>query len=239
MRRLSTKVYLFLLSLIGLVALFAYSIRDIQAETMLLTPENTVYLKGEINEQTIKESTDKLIELNNTRGSKTYKIHIVIDSGGGSIIDGMKFIDFANSLDNIDTVCLFCASMAHATAQGINGTRYATPTNIMMAHRAQGQFSGYFNEGEVESRLALFKSLVSSMEAQNAKRIGIKLSKYQRLVRSEWWTYGADSLTQNVVDKIVNLKCSKELINTKKTVTTFNIFEGQKSFEYSYCPLAN
>ena len=203
---------------------------------ILLTTENTVSIKGAINKSSVNGAINDLIKLVNFRESNS-PIYIVLNSPGGSVIDGLRLIDFANTFENIHTVCMFCASMAHGISQGIKGTRYATKRNLMMAHRAKGGFRGQFETGEVESQLRVFKALIRSLEQQNADRIGISLKSYKEKVRNEWWTFGQESVDQNVVDKTVDLKCSMELINKQVESTQMTLFGPVKGPLVSACPI--
>ena len=207
------------------------------SKTLTLEPNNTIYINGAINPTSVSQAIQDIISLDDKRGTNKYALYIVLNSPGGSIMDGQDLIRFANTVENIHTVCIFCASMAHAIAQGVKGTRLATPDNIMMAHRARGGFSGQFEDGELESQLRLFKSVVRSMEQRNADRIGISLKTYKSKVANEWWSYAKESLDQNIVDVLVTLKCSKELINTKRQSTVMTPFGPMQGPEKSQCPL--
>lgn len=207
------------------------------AETLTITPDNAVIINQGISNASVSSAMQSLIELDAKRTDKNQKIYIVLNSPGGSIVAGNKFINFANTFENIHTVCMFCASMAHAISQAITGERIATTDNIMMAHRARGSVSGQFEDGELEQRLKLWKKIVRSMEQRNADRIGISLKRYKKLVKDEWWTYGPESKKLNVVDKLVKLKCSKELINKKVQSVVMTIFGPMKGPERSACPL--
>lgn len=204
---------------------------------LLLTSANTVSINTGISSESVDQAIKDLIAADEARKDSNTPIYIVLNSPGGSIIAGNKLINFANTIPNVHTVCMFCASMAHAISQGIKGTRYATEDNIMMAHRAKGGFSGQFEDGEVESQLKLFKSYVRAMELRNAKRIGISLRQYKSKVVNEWWTYGAESVQQNIIDSLVTLACSKELIRKKVPVYQQTMFGLIKSGESSACPL--
>jgi ATP-dependent protease ClpP protease subunit len=207
------------------------------SKTLTLQTKNTIYINGEITSASVSQAIQDIVALDNKRGDDKYALFIVLKSPGGSIMDGQDLIRFANTIKNIHTVCIKCASMAHAISQGVKGTRLATPDNIMMAHRASGGFSGQFEDGELESQLQLFKSIVKSMEQRNANRIGISLKTYKAKVVNEWWTYAQESLDQNVVDVLVNIRCSKELINDKRKSTSMTPFGPIDGPEKSQCPL--
>lgn len=206
------------------------------SKQLLITPKNSVIINEAISSGSVDRALKELVELNRNRKSSS-PIYIVLNSPGGSIMAGNKLINFVNTLENIHTVCMFCASMAHAISQGVKGTRYATHDNIMMAHRAKGGFSGQFEDGEVESRLKLFKALVRSMELRNADRIGISLRSYKEKVKDEWWTYGEDSEDLDIVDELVSIKCSQELIDKKVKSVKMTMFGPIQGEETSACPL--
>lgn len=108
-----------------------------------------------------------------------------------------------------------------------------------MAHRAAGGFQGQFNDGEVESQLAFWKSIVTTMEERASSRIGISLKKYKENVANEWWSYGENAVKEGRADGLATLKCSKELIE-KRIVFEKNvgfITLEMKKFEKSACPL--
>jgi len=208
----------------------------LSAKTINLNSLNSIRLSTSINESSVQFVKEELLKLIEQRGSETYAIYITMDSPGGSIIAGDSLIQFINSLDNVHTICIFCASMAHAISQGINGKRFATPNNIMMAHRAKGGFQGQFADGEVETQLQLFTKVVEYMEKRNAKRIGISLKNYKKKVINEWWTFGNESRKQNIVDEIVDIKCSIELMKEKQTIIERGLFSSRK-IQQSKCPL--
>jgi ATP-dependent protease ClpP protease subunit len=210
---------------------------SIHGDMLEITTTNSVVINESISSASVTRDIQELATLDYERINKSDKIYIVLNSPGGSIMAGNKLINFANTIDNVHTICMFCASMAHAISQGVTGTRYATIDNIMMAHRARGTFSGQFEDGEVESQLKLFKSLVRSMEQRNSDRIGITLKDYKSKVRNEWWTYGGESLKLNVIDETIRLKCSQGLINKKIKTIVMTMFGPMEGPEKSACPL--
>jgi len=81
-----------------------------------------------------------------------------------------------------------------------------------MAHRARGSVSGQFESGELEQRLAMWKKIVRKMEQTNADRMQISLDEYKKRVKDEWWSFGQDLIKDNMVDRIVPVKCSALLV---------------------------
>lgn len=203
------------------------------SNTITLTPENTVTFRGVVDAVSVGkvmgEIADKRKEYSGT-------IYLVMDSPGGSIYAGNVFIEYIKTVPKIKTISLFAASMAHGIVQATPGERLITSTGIMMAHRASGSFQGQFEEGEVESQLKLWKSIVRQLEKSNASRIGISLEEYKKKVVNEWWSYGSEAVEEHVADREVRVECSEELINSRYEETIVSFF-GSYTIEYSECPV--
>jgi len=207
-------------------------------EPTLLTTKNYCTLAGEVNSESMQELKFCLIDQDLTRGKKTYPIYLVVDSGGGEIYSGLRFIEFAKTIKNLETVTIFAASMAAGIVEALPGKRHATENAIFMFHRAKGSFRGQFEDGEVEQQLAMWKQVVRKMEQMNADRIGISLAVYKNKVINEWWIYGKDSVKQKVSDKMSDFECSNVLLQERRTVSIETFF-GPVEFEESACPLVN
>ena len=92
-----------------------------------------------------------------------------------------------------------------------------------------------FNDGELESRLRLWKKIVTKMERRNARRMGLSLSRYKKLVKDEYWLDSDTSIKKRAADKIISLSCSKELTNRKVDVA-HRTFLGVTIVEENACP---
>ena len=182
-------------------------------QTITLKENNTVVFRGRVTSSSADMYGAQLLNMSsNLEYNET--IYLVIDSPGGSIWAGMNFISVMNSLpQNVVCIASFAASMAHGFLQACPGKRYITATGISMIHRASGNFQGQFNDGEVESRLEFWKSIVEIMEKNNAERMGLTLETYQSLAKDEFWCVGKSCVKYSFVDDITNIKCSPGLLN--------------------------
>lgn len=207
--------------------------KDIELNTF-----NVCSLNDEVNTSTMASLKDCIADKVIKRRSKKYPIYVYLNSPGGSVYDGLRFIEFAKSVPNLHTITEFSASMAAAIAQGIPGKRYVTNKGIFMFHRASGGVRGQFEDGELESRLKLWKKIVREMEQMQADRIGINLEEYKKRRKDEWWLYGKENVDQKVSDGVVNVSCSHKLMSQRVKKTQTTLFG---SFEYveSLCPLLN
>lgn len=203
-------------------------------ETIELTPNNTINLRGEISESSLGKVINEYLKLSKQNNGE--KIYIVVNSPGGDVIAGLEFLRFMKTTKNTTLVCLQCISMAHVIFQILPSERLVVSDNTMMAHRARGGISGQLNDGELESRLSNIKAILSDMERQVAERIGISIEEYKQKINNEWWTYGEQSVKEHVADRVVDLKCSQELLEkTEESLVPF-IF-GSIKVKFYACPL--
>lgn len=200
-----------------------------------LGTHNTVNLRGEINDEMVDVAIKKVLDMDAARKSNT-TIFLVIDSPGGSISAGESFIEAVKTVRNLQTITINAASMASAIVQALKGQRLMLASGMQMYHRAQGQVSGYFEDGEIESRLAFIKSVVRTMEKRSADRMGISLQAYKDKVRNEWWMSAEQSMQANAADEIVSIKCTPELMAAKEAGVLSVLFM-QIPIEQSACPL--
>lgn len=200
-----------------------------------LTPRNSLVLRGEITDDNIANVQYKLYRLSIARKTNT-PIYLVLDSPGGSLDAGNVFIAYAKTVPNLHTITLFAASMAAAIVEAVPGQRYMTESGILMFHRASGGIGGQVEMGEMESRLLFLKATVLLMERSNAARIGIDLADYKARVKDEWWMVGADAVLSNASDSLVEIECSKDLIDQVLTITSRGLFSTTE-LSYSNCPL--
>lgn len=218
-----------------IVALLAVSL-SAQSRQVILTPDNSVTLRSEINYESTGETQLALMKLVAKRGKATYPIYLVMDSPGGGIDAGNSFIEFTKTISNLETITLFAASMASAIVQQLPGKRLIIETGVSMFHRATGGFEGQFEDGELESRLNLYKDVVRTMEQKNADRMRIPLKIYKNLVKDELWILGKDGIKRGVADEIITVGCSAELLAQSKVVQV-QVFVFQMSVRFNDCPL--
>lgn len=206
------------------------------ATEVRLSPENMVLIRGEISAESMSAAAFKLNDLSELRGAANYPIYIVLDSPGGSISDGMDFIEFAKTFKNVNTLTISAASMASAIVEALPGERLMLETGTIMFHRASAQLGGQLEDGEFEARLAYIKSIVRSMERINAKRMCIKLADYKKKVKDEYWLFGEQAVRAKAVDRLVDVSCTKQLIESKTVEEIQTLFFTAK-VEFSACPL--
>jgi ATP-dependent Clp protease protease subunit len=221
-----------------LVFLFAFETHA-QAPTyekVVLNTRNAVTLRGPIDSSSVQKAQFELMHAALNRAKPSDKIYLVLDSPGGSIEDGLTLIEFAKTIPNLSTISIFAASMASAVVEALPGERLLTNNGMLMFHRAAGGFQGQFEDGEVESRLMMAKSIVRSMELVNANRMKMPLGVYKELVVRELWLYSQQAIAYRAADRIVDISCTSELIQTTEKLT-IDLFIFSVDLVFSQCPL--
>lgn len=221
-------------TLLSILLLFTFSA---QAK-IVMTTKNVCVLDGAVDRSSMAKLKLCLVDKALIRGKRKDPIYLYLNSPGGSIYDGLKFITFAKSIRGLETITEFAASMAAAIVEGIPGKRHVVENGIMMFHRASGTFSGQFETGELESQVRLWKKIVNDMEKMQAKRIGISLEQYKKNRINEWWLHGDENVKSKTADTISEVVCSSKLIK-RRQVKTVRSFFGVRKVTQSACPLVN
>jgi ATP-dependent protease ClpP protease subunit len=168
--------------------------------------------------------------------AKKPDLYLVIDSPGGSVLDGVDYIRIMPTVGcNIHTVSIEAISMGFQIAQqGV--VRYMASKGTQMSHRAATSGISGQLDGELESQIAWIKSIILDLDKYVSKRIGIPLSEYKQKIVNEWWLYDTEAIDQNTADEMADIVCSPELI--KETyIEEFVSIMGIKEVVWSACPL--
>jgi len=128
-----------------------------------LTKNNHIVFKGDVNGQSVAKASTDLLKLS-FKSKPGDTLYIVLDSPGGSVYDGLNFVQlFATIPRNVECIAKKAHSMAHHFLQACPGKRHGLSNMMSMAHRAAGGFRGTFNKGDVETQLELWTGIVQSM----------------------------------------------------------------------------
>lgn len=200
---------------------------------LILESKNTVSFRGPVTSGSMSYIMNRLQKISETI-PKNEEIYLVIDSPGGSVFDGLAFIDYAQAIpQKVNTVTLFGASMAFHIAQNLD-TRYISVTGTMMSHRARGGVDGQF-DGELESRYKMVKRVLDYMDLTVANRMKMDLKEYKEMIKPEYWVHGFDAVGEKAADEKVLVRCGKSLSGTE--VVALDTLFGSANVEFSKCPL--
>ena len=160
-------------------------------------------LNDEVNTTTVNKVIAEIREFSKKSNAPIY---LLLDSPGGSVIDGARLIaTITSSSAPVYTVCIqICASMA-AMILEYGKERYAVDRSIIMFHPASmgGLFAGELDK--IVSRLTFLQRYVDKMDVHTAKRAGMTYTEFKALTTRELWIDAEDALNKNIIDRIVHV----------------------------------
>jgi ATP-dependent Clp protease protease subunit len=202
---------------------------------IVLTEENSVAFNQPVKDLYVAKKQQEVIN-KAAKLPASSPLYLVLDTPGGSVTDGLLFIDTLKSLNRpIHTITIFAASMGYQIVQEL-GTRYILPSGTLMSHR--GAISGLSGQvpGELNSRLQMLESLLNRMNVNAAKRTGVSLKSYQDSIINELWAIGHEAVKTKQADHVAYVRCSKKLMD-KTYDEQIDTFLGPIDVQYSACPL--
>ena len=199
-----------------------------QTRNVVLTKDNFIMLRGEVSLESVSEI---IMQLYTTKAERVY---FFISSPGGSITAGNLLISAMKGA-SVKTSCVVstAASMAFAILQQCD-ERLVMDSTVAMQHVASYGLEG--NEPNNITFQAFIERILEDLKDVQAKRIGISLSEFKSKVRDDWWLYGAESVTQNVADRVVTVKCTQELTKTSYHQVIHTMF-GDIDLTWNGCPM--
>lgn len=197
-----------------------------------LSNSNTYIFRNVVTDESVAKALQVIITKTN-KLSPNDTFYLVLDTPGGSVIAGTRFIDSLRALPvKVKTVTYFAASMGFQIAQSLD-ERLITPFGIMMSHRMFMSLEGQV-PGELNNRLAFFTSIGTALDLNASVRMGMSLNDYQSLIHDEYYVAGINSIKDKAADSLVTVRCNADLMGIEKTqiATMF----GPVYVIFSKCP---
>lgn len=200
---------------------------------IILHKNNSIIFRNVVTRVSVSAAIGRLVSLSH-KLSKNDNIYLFLDTPGGIVDDGEFLIDTVKALpQEVKTITQTSMSMGFHIVQSL-GERLVLPSGMYMSHRMRGGVEGQI-PGEAVTRLNAALTLATYLDTAVAKRIGISVDAYRHLIFNEYWVSGEEAVKNRIADRVVIVRCGKDLDGTFKDVmeTPF----GSVSFVWSECPL--
>jgi ATP-dependent protease ClpP protease subunit len=210
-----------------------------------LEPNNFIAIDDTINDDNYLKWLNNL----STVASENDTIYIYIDSNGGDVESGNKFINQLNYYSQIGKSIKCIAKNAYSMAFQIFQSsgchkRYILSSSTTMQH----QFSLNNIKGQLINTmnyLKMIETMSKSLDQQSANRIGISYDEYFELTKNDWWLYGEDIISKGVADNLVTIGCDHKLFSSFYNIIVEDVQiteEGlisikEKKIKKNLCPL--
>jgi ATP-dependent Clp protease protease subunit len=166
-----------------------------------LSEQNTVTLYGEVNDSSAYQVIKKIHDLQDVDTDKP--IVMFIDSGGGSVLSGLRIIDAMQASKRpVYTVVVGTAASMAAYIHQYGVKRYMLPHAILMFHQARLTIPSDQLE-HAENRITMLKMLILDVNLNAAKRTGMPVQELIQREANEYWILADEALTKHFVDGIV------------------------------------
>ncbi len=165
--------------------------------------QRKVFLWGEVNDESAKEVTNKLLYLEAMAPGK--EITFYINSPGGVITSGMVIYDTMQMISSpVSTVCMgMAASMGSILLSGgAKGKRFIYPHGEVMIHQPSGGGRGTSADLEIVAiQIMKAKELGAKILAENC---GQTFEKIMEDFDRDYWMDATESKKYGIIDGILN-----------------------------------
>ena len=217
--------------LITLLCFNSVSSINSNLNTIYLNENNLVNIRGPINSDSTNKFFQDIMKLD-----KEQEINIFINSPGGSVMEGLKIVNYIEMLNqNVKVNCIadFAASMAFIITQSCKN-RYALKSSLLMQHQMSLMNSG--NLFNLNNYMEMINDMNVDLDKSQAERIDMTYEEFKERITNDWWLYGNKAKEMNVVDDIVNVRCSDRLISGNEKIKVSTFF-GDIESAFNLCPL--
>lgn len=219
--QLSKKLMLSLF--VMLVFMFVYSPsfskeENIVSEFVTLEESNTVALNSDVTPESIN-ALIKEVETKSSQLKKNDNIYLVLNTRGGKLYDGFRFVEFSKKLpQKIKTVSIKAYSTGFHIAQNLD-ERLITPNGVMMTHRSSFEVKKLYWPIDDNSEYGKTIKFITLIDEISALRMGMEFKAYRKLIMKDYYFYNKEAVKQNAADKVVNIVCAKSILETRKCPT--------------------
>lgn len=170
---------------------------------ILLNKTNLIRLEGEVNNYNINYVIKEI------QKSKSDPLYLYIKTNGGDVEPGLRLINTIELFKKKkDIICIgeLILSMGFSIFQSCK-ERVILNTTKAMQHQIKISFTGDIDT--IKEQFKYIENINKKLNKYESKRLKISESKYNKLIKNEWWMYGKNILKFNAADKMKILNCYK------------------------------
>lgn len=231
------------MKLLLLLSLFLLPLSKVfSTETIILTESNHYTFRDVVNQMSVSKAIDSFQSM---LDNEEETIYLILDTPGGSVFDGLDFINFLVTYPKqVKTITFFSASMGFQIVQANPGKRLVTSTGVLMSHPISGGFQGEIGDGlDIKNRMKAIEEVAKVLDLTTVFRTNnIKtLESYKNEYMNELWITGQSAVDNGYADEVVNVGCDKSLAGSFSVTSVKPYFNTTVEItqEYSKCPLAS
>ena len=170
--------------------------------------DNHIYFYGNVTTKNavrlntaIKDITKKLINVRTDYGVDNLKIHLHINSFGGSVFAGLSVIDTILS-NEVPIVSIIEGSAASAATliSVVCSERIIKPNSFMLIHQLSSGFWGKMEE--IKDEFINLKKLMKKLKGIYKEHTSIKKDDLKDLLKRDLWLDSDEALKYGLVDRI-------------------------------------
>lgn len=185
--------------------------QDQQTVVNFTLPYNLIMVSGVINDKTSKMVTEQLLayDIKNKITGVMQPIHMLINSGGGSVVDAWQICDM---MDAIDTPVFTIGSGQIASAaltifiNGEKGFRVLSDHTSVMSHQYSWGVAGKMDD--LVSAHREFNNIYTRMESHFQRKTGLtrKVIKEKLLGGLDNWMTSTEAKKMKLADHVLDFK---------------------------------
>ena len=170
-----------------------------------LLKDRIIFFGHAVADETVNIAIAQMLFLEMTDAKKD--ITLYINSGGGSVVAGLGFIDVMDYVSpDVSTVAIGMAASMGAVilTSGTKGKRFALPNSEVMIHQILGGAEGQFSDMEI--RLNHMKRLKDKLYKILADTSGQTVKKIEEKSNRDYWMLAEEAKKEGFIDEVIRKK---------------------------------
>jgi len=178
--------------------------KPVKKVNLLINNDRTVVLRGPVRTNNIEAIMNQIkgfAEVSNDN------IFIIINSPGGSVVDGFELITLIKSIKAQKGINTYCAiesegfSMAAILATFCHRTYMHKYSNIMFHEASYGVKD---SATHIKTRVEFMSRYLDTLNKDIAEQMGISLKEYEERILREWWLTAEEAAEYGIVDGVLD-----------------------------------